>query len=64
MKLLNKPRPAAARPAQDSAQAAGAATHLRRGRGVAADRGEEDEVPGPRRPELRGAADNPGQRVQ
>ena len=47
MKLPNILRPAAARPAQDSAQAAGAATHLRRGRGVAEDRVQETHLPAP-----------------
>ena len=60
MKLLNIPRPAAPRPAQDSAQAAGAATHLRRGRGVAEDRVQEEQVPRPGHAEVRGTQEDCG----
>ena len=41
-------RPAAPRPAQDPAQEAGAAAHLRPGPGVAEDRGQEEQVTRPR----------------
>ena len=72
------PRPAAAAPAQDSAQAAAAPAHLRPGpgepwlveaghvtpcspligAGVAEDRRQEDQVPGPRPAQHRGAQED------
>ena len=54
------PRPAAPRPAQDSAQEAAAAPHLRPGRGVEEDRGEETHLPGPRTAKIRNASEDYG----
>ena len=54
------PRAAAPRPAQDSAQEAAAAPHLRPGRGVEEDRSEETHLPGPRTAKIRNASKDHG----
>ena len=53
-------RPAAPRPAQDPAQEAGAAAHLRPGRGVEEDWSEEVRVPAPGYAEVRAAQEDCG----
>ena len=51
-------RPAAPCPAQDPAQEAGAAAHLRPGRGVAEDWSEEVRVPAPGHAEIPGTEED------